>query len=184
MIGCTALMALHLHEMMARWSGGSMVCNTLSVHIARGSKHWAYHMTSEAEVYEALALRVVVDQYGTRKYFNATGQLHREVGPAVICANGDYIWYLHGQLHRTDGPAIETVDGHTEWWVNNQRHREGGPAFIWTHGLLEWWQNGQRHREGGPAVVGATGVKKWCLLDIKYTEQEYHRQLAILRNTE
>ena len=41
MIGCTALMALHLHEIMARRSGGSMVCNTLSVHIARGSKHWA-----------------------------------------------------------------------------------------------------------------------------------------------
>ena len=184
MIGCTALMALHLHEIMARWSGGSMVCNTLSVHIARGSKHWAYHMTSEAEVYEALALRVVVDQHGIRKYFNAAGQLHREDGPAIEWADGSKFWYQYGSLHRTNGPAIETDNGHTEWWVNDRRHREDGPAIIWANGFLEWWQNGQRHREDGPAVVGPTGVKEWYLLDIKYTNQEYHRQLAILRNTE
>ena len=41
MIGCTVLMAPHLHGKMVRRSGGSMACDTPSRHIARGSKHWA-----------------------------------------------------------------------------------------------------------------------------------------------
>jgi hypothetical protein len=74
-------------------------------------------MTTLAELFEALALRVVVDEYGTRKYFNAAGQLHRDAGPAVEYANGTGLWFHNGVLHRADGPAIVYADGTCEWWI-------------------------------------------------------------------
>lgn len=75
-------------------------------------------MTTLAELFETLALRVVVDEYGTRKYFNAAGQLHRDAGPAVEYANGTGLWFHNGVLHRADGPAIVYADGTCEWWIN------------------------------------------------------------------
>ena len=41
-------------------------------------------MTSEEGVYNALKYRVVVEPNGTRKYFNAAGQLHHDEGPAQM----------------------------------------------------------------------------------------------------
>ena len=117
-------------------------------------------MTTDIDVFDALKYRVEVDEFGTRSYYNSNGKLHRVEGPAIVYPSGAQEWYQNGKLHRI-----------------------GGPAIIWANGFLEWWQNGQRHREDGPAVVGPTGVKEWYLLDIKYTRQEYYRQLAILRNT-
>ena len=75
-------------------------------------------MTTDAELFDALALRVVVDEYGTRKYYNNAGQLHRDAGPAVEYANGTGLWVHNGVLHRADGPAIVYADGTCEWWIN------------------------------------------------------------------
>ena len=72
-------------------------------------------MTTEAEVYDALKLRVEVDQFGTRKFYNALGQLHREDGPAVEDYLGTKLWYQNGQLHRTNGPAVEYFTGGKRW---------------------------------------------------------------------
>lgn len=57
--------------------------------------------------------------------------LHREDGPAVICAIGDRYWYFEDKLHRKDGPAVETVDGYKEWWVNGKLYMRD------TNGILE-----------------------------------------------
>ena len=71
-------------------------------------------MTTEEEVYAALKYRVVVDAAGTRRYYNAAGQLHREDGPAVETTIFKK-WYQNGQPHRIGGPAIALAHGETRW---------------------------------------------------------------------
>lgn len=57
-------------------------------------------MTTDAEVYDALKLRVEVNQSGTRKFYNVLDQLHREDGPAVEYArSGGTYWFLFGVRH-------------------------------------------------------------------------------------
>ena len=65
-----------------------------------------------------------IDEYGTIRYRNEQGQLHREDGPAVEYADGDKFWYLNGLLHREDGPAREWADGHKVWWINDIEYSE------------------------------------------------------------
>jgi hypothetical protein len=60
------------------------------------------------------------DEYGDRYWLNSEGQLHREDGPAVECADGSRAWYLNDQLHREDGPAMEWANGYREWWLNGE----------------------------------------------------------------
>ena len=79
---------------------------------------------SEVEVFNALKYRVVVSEYGTRRYYNADGQLHRETGPAAIWADGTKIWYQNGLRHRTDGAAIEWTSGTKEWYINGEELTE------------------------------------------------------------
>lgn len=64
--------------------------------------------------------RVVVDEAGTVKYYNAKGELHRDDGPAKLFKGGAMLWYRNGKLHRTDGPAIEdsTLDDKGCWFVD------------------------------------------------------------------
>jgi hypothetical protein len=88
-----------------------------------------------------------IDEYGTKRYFNEQGQLHRTDGPAVEYADGTKAWYVNDKLHRTDGPAYEWADGSKAWYVNGQRHRPDGPAIEWAHGSKEWWVNGQQLTE-------------------------------------
>ena len=62
---------------------------------------------SEQEVSDALRYRIEVDVFGSRKYHNSAGQLHRIDGPAIISERGVKYWYQNNRLHRTNGPAIE-----------------------------------------------------------------------------
>ena len=114
-------------------------------------------MITNAAVHDALKYRIEVDRAGTRKYFNAAGQLHRDEGPAVIM-----------------------TDGTKEWYHNGLRHRENGPASVMPNGRKEWWQNGKRHREDGPAYE-RLGLKVWYLHGELYSECAYYSQLATLR---
>ena len=75
---------------------------------------------SEVEVFDALRYRIEVDMRGTRWYYNAANQLHRDDGPAVVYADGIKCWWQNGQRHRTDGPAIERVNGVNEWYINGK----------------------------------------------------------------
>ena len=79
-------------------------------------------MTTLADLYSALKYCVKVDRYGTRRYYNGAGQLHRLEGPAVIWPNGNCEWYQNGLRHRIDGPAIEWPDGSVEWWLNGKKY--------------------------------------------------------------
>jgi len=88
-----------------------------------------------------------VDEYGTIRYYNEQGQLHREDGPAREHADGDKHWFLNDKLHREDGPAIEWSDGTKSWYINGKRHREYGPAVEWSDGTKVWYLNGKEYSE-------------------------------------
>ena len=60
-----------------------------------------------------------------------------------VHADGTKHWYLNGQLHREDGPAVECANGDKHWYLNDQRHREAGPAIENADGDKCWYLNGQ-----------------------------------------
>ena len=98
---------------------------------------------SEQAVFDALKYRIEVDRYGTRRYYNNAGQIHRDNGPAVLTAFETKIWMQNGQLHRTDGPAVVWFEGTKQWYQNGHRHRTDGPAIDHADGRKEWWFNGE-----------------------------------------
>ena len=86
--------------------------------------HAKDNMVTEQAVFDALRYRIKVDGYGTRKYFNNAGYLHRTTGPAVEYAKGEKFWYQNGDLHRTNGPAIEYASGTKRWYINGDHVTE------------------------------------------------------------
>ena len=79
-------------------------------------------MTNEADVFDTLVSRVTIDDFGTRRYYNAAGELHRVGGPAVEYANGSKEWWYNGLLHRTDGPAIDFTKGGQCWYLHGRMY--------------------------------------------------------------
>lgn len=100
---------------------------------------------------------------GTKLWYNESGQLHREDGPAMEYANGSCFWYIEDKLHREGGPAIVHPDGTVHWYKHGYLHREGGPAIVLASGVEYWVNMSKLHREDGPAVVYPDGSCKWYL---------------------
>ena len=80
--------------------------------------------TCAEDVYMVLKYRIVVDRYGTRRYYNSAGQRHRVEGPAVECVNGDKFWYQNDLLHRDVGPAVEYNHGRKSWYLHGLEYSE------------------------------------------------------------
>ena len=80
--------------------------------------------TCAEDVYMVLKYRIVVDRYGTRRYYNSAGQRHRVEGPAVELTNGDKFWYQNDLFHRTDGPAVELSNGVRLWRLHGVEYTE------------------------------------------------------------
>ena len=115
-------------------------------------------MTTDIDVFDALKYRVEVDEFGTRRYYNFDGKLHRVEGPAIVYTSGTQEWYQNGKLHRIGGPAAEWMDG-TQWWC----------------------QNGELHREDGPAIENADGSVLWYLHGKQYSKTRFYQQLNFLK---
>ena len=81
-------------------------------------------MTTEIDVYDTLKYRIEVDEYGTRRYYNHAGQLHRESGPAIEYADGAQCWCRNNMLHREDGPAVLFVSGRMYWYLYGEELTE------------------------------------------------------------
>ena len=97
-------------------------------------------MTTDAELCCALKYRVEVNpDTGARRYYNSANQLHSDVGPAVVWADGTRLWFHNGVLHRTDGPAVEYIDGTSLWYQNGLRHRVDGPAVVYPNSQKFWF---------------------------------------------
>ncbi len=63
--------------------------------------------SSEYNLFEYLKYKIITDKYGSIRYYNSDGKLHREDGPAIICPNGYKMWYRNGecfpsQIHIVD----------------------------------------------------------------------------------
>ena len=99
-------------------------------------------MTEDA-VFELLTLECRVDEYGTVRYYNAQGRLHRVYGPAVKYADGTHVWYQNGQTHRVGDPAVVNADGCKVWYQDGLLHRLDGPAIISVEGGQSWFINGK-----------------------------------------
>ena len=74
-------------------------------------------MPTDADLYDTLKYRVVVEPDGTRRY-RLNGVLHRQLGPAVIFENGTEIWYQRGERHRLGGPAVTMNTGEQHWYLS------------------------------------------------------------------
>ena len=96
--------------------------------------------------------KVTVDNYGTIRWYNEQGQLHREGDPAIECVDGSKVWYLNGKLHCEDGPAIKDAYGSKWWFLNGEE-------------LTEAQFNARKHTCDGK-VVEIDG-KKYKLQEIK-----------------
>jgi hypothetical protein len=95
-----------------------------------------------------------------------------------VLNNGTRKWLLDGKFHREDGPAVEYADGDRYWYLNGKRHREDGPAIEYADGSRFWYLNGERHREDGPAVEYSDGSRYWFLNGVEYTEEEFLKKTA------
>ncbi len=63
----------------------------------------------------------VTDKYGSKRWRNDKGQLHREDGPAIEYAGVDRkCWFINGKCHREDGPAIEYGDGQKAYYYHGK----------------------------------------------------------------
>ena len=88
----------------------------------------------------------IVDELGTKKYYNFKGQLHRTNEPAIEYRSGAKFWYQNDQLHRLDGSAIEY--SHSKYWYQyGLLNREDGPAVECSDGYKEYWVDGKNLTE-------------------------------------
>lgn len=96
--------------------------------------------------------------------------VHRDHGPAIEYANGNWAWRRYGKSHREGGPAQRMTDiaafgkkiEFEYWYRNGELHRCGGPAAVWSDGTEVWYRDGKRHRLDGPAVHWVTeGIYEW-----------------------
>ena len=61
-----------------------------------------------------------IDVLGTKEWFDANGEFHRDDGPAWERVDGSKLWYQHGICHRDDGPAAIFADGTHCWHLHDQ----------------------------------------------------------------
>jgi len=106
-----------------------------------------------------------------RTWHNASGDLHREDGPARIIyfsKSDDLLdirmeeWAINGELHRARAPAVTMYDNNgdvnlQEFWKHGKLDRFSGPAVkLYREAKLTkelWYRHGVLHREYDPAVI-------------------------------
>jgi hypothetical protein len=71
----------------------------------------------------------MIDEWGTKRWHDDDGYLHRDDGPAVINIHGAMGYYQHGKLSRLDGPAAIYNNGDVGYWKDGELHRLNGPAI-------------------------------------------------------
>jgi len=79
--------------------------------------------------------------------YTFNGELHRLGGPAKLWPGSPSLpayeeWYLFGKMHRENGPAYICADGRRFWYLNGERHREDGPAIDHLNGSWSWSLHG------------------------------------------
>jgi hypothetical protein len=88
-------------------------------------------------------IRVEIDRWGNKFYYNKKELIHRLDGPAIEWVEGSKEWYQNGELHRLDGPAVETSCGYKYWCQDGEYHRLDGPAMEFPSGKRYWYFKGR-----------------------------------------
>jgi hypothetical protein len=57
---------------------------------------------------------------------NSDGKRHNIEGPAVMCPDGSYEYWIEGKLHNLNGPAVVRADGSMEYFVGGRSVTEAG----------------------------------------------------------
>jgi hypothetical protein len=86
-----------------------------------------------------------IDLFGSKRWYNNDGELHREDGPALELFGGNKFWFINGKRHRIDKPAEEYFDGSNLWYVDGKLHRIDGPAVKLFNGYEEFWIDGEQY---------------------------------------
>lgn len=64
---------------------------------------------------------------------------------------------------------------------DNKIHRKIGPACEFYNESAIWFFNGKISRLDGPAFIASYKVDSWWIDGIKYSEEDYYKQLNILK---
>ncbi len=101
------------------------------------------------------------------------GRIHRNDGPAVVSATGDfhdcnegsavrYSWQYQDQSHRVGGPSDESLSSWQVWYQYGEMWRHDGPAYMNGMCTVEWCQGeDDLHRTDGPTDIRSNGDIKW-----------------------
>lgn len=111
--------------------------------------------TNKIKILKFVTKEELLQECGDRIFEVPTGEyhfknnlLHRDNDlPAMICENGNRIWYQNGKFKRENGlPTIVRYDGQQDWTnEDGQLHRDNGlPAVICPDGFSYHYKNGVR----------------------------------------
>lgn len=84
---------------------------------------------------------IVIDERGTKYYFNDETQFHRDDGPAIIHKDGSKSWYVNGEANDPKNPSVFFANGIFLWYRFNH-HRSDGPSEVRPNGYKEWYEDG------------------------------------------
>jgi hypothetical protein len=77
--------------------------------------------------------------------------------------------------------TVKVFSDRTEWYQNGQLHRLDGPAIEYPNGDKRWYQNDQLHRLDGPAIEFSNGTKEWYINSVRFTENEFNKQVKVMQ---
>lgn len=78
--------------------------------------------------------RVIIDDYGTKRYFNDEGNPYRSDGPFVITNSGTFWFYISKEEKYSF-----SNEGILRFFKHFELYRIGKPAVALPNGLKEWW---------------------------------------------
>lgn len=98
-------------------------------------------------------------------YVNKMGNLHRNIGPALVYKDGTHKYYFNGNLHRNenDGPAVTEPNGSNIYYNFGRKHRynnhDPAQTIIHPDNTKEerYYLENKLHRLEGPAITNSKG---------------------------
>ena len=84
---------------------------------------------------------------------------------------GNQFWYKDDKYHRDDDfPAVIRADGTYIWYIDGIFHRENGPAVMYTNGVNFWWLDGVNYDFDEWCLELNKSPKEKAFLALKYLE--------------
>lgn len=137
--------------------------------------------------------RVIKENSVSEIHFDSDYKLHNSKGPAVVLANGSFVWMSKGVVHRRglNNPAYVCYQENglitKNWFRKGENHRDDDKPAKTTERdgeiiKAEWFQAGKLHRENGPALIEGE-TEEWYKhgRQIRSTAEYRRAQLKMLK---